>query len=192
MIIRPAQKNDETSILSIFDIAVKWLTDKGLSAQWGTESFSEKTEMISKVQEWINQGNSYVAIINDTIVGFISLVRHPPAYVGELHGLIQKGSFYIASLVTDRHQKGLGIGTELLHFAEALAEKKNHKWIYLDCWNGESSLIGYYEKAGFKTMKPFFVGTWKGVLMKKPLLGNAVQKPNKTLHRIPTKGMAKS
>jgi len=173
MIIRSAIKDDATAILNLFDGAVQWLVDRGLSAQWGTQPFSINDVMVSQVNEWITKDLSFVGIVGGKVSGFICLSKNAPSYLDDLDALIQAGNFFIQGLVADRRLKGCGVGAKLLQYADVIATDHRHDWIYVDCWNGEEYLATYYEGAGYEKVAAFYVGEWQGVLMQKALTQDA-------------------
>lgn len=79
--IRPARSADAEHILSVSDEATVWLVDHGLSAQWGGEPPSSEPAFVSRVSEWIREGQAMVAVdAGGDVCGYMVSGRVPPPY----------------------------------------------------------------------------------------------------------------
>ena len=55
----PGRADDEQSLLGLFDEAVLWLTDRGLSGQWGSRPWSERPETKERVASLAEQPRTH-------------------------------------------------------------------------------------------------------------------------------------
>ncbi|MFC4910412.1 GNAT family N-acetyltransferase [Actinomadura gamaensis] len=168
--IRPADAGDVAAVLGLFDRAVEWLVARGQTGQWGDQPWTGDPDRTALIERLTAAGGARVAVLDDRIVGSISLGKAPdyvpPATVSEL---------YVEALVTDRAHKGRGIGSALLQQARDEALAAGVTQLRVDCWAGANgALIRYYEREGFTRDTEFVVadhprGPWHGQVLVQPL-----------------------
>lgn len=86
--------------------------------------------------------NIYVGIINENIVGTITLLIEPK--------IIHNGSKvgHIEDVVVDSDHRKMGIGMKLIEYAVEIAKQEGCYKVILDC---DTENTGFYNKCGFKT-----------------------------------------
>jgi GNAT superfamily N-acetyltransferase len=167
--IRRGGPADVPAVLGLMDGAVAWLTARGRTGQWGTETQSTSPRRITTFMAWADAGQLWVAELDGAIVGGLALgaaPEHvPPATEPER---------YVNLLITDRAHAGHGIGRALLDHARTLARADGVGLLRVDCYGGDDrALVRYYERAGFTATEPFTVeslrGPWPGQVLEERL-----------------------
>ncbi|MGC9374033.1 MAG: N-acetyltransferase [Bacteroidales bacterium] len=120
MKIREFTRNDISSIVELWYHASVKAHDFISPSLWE----SHKKEMAEK---YLPQSETYVAIKNQEMVGFISMVDN-----------------YLAALFVKTELQGKGIGTALLNFI-----KENRKNIELKVFKKNNKSVAFYKKNGF-------------------------------------------
>ena len=70
--IVPAREDDLSSILNLFDEAIAWLNQRGITKQWGTEPISGSSRSQAQFMGWIDRGDMFVAHLDGRVVGSLS------------------------------------------------------------------------------------------------------------------------
>jgi GNAT superfamily N-acetyltransferase len=164
--VRKGGPRDVEAVLALFDGAVRWLADRGLTGQWGSAPFSTSSERIGQARGWGRSGGLRIAHADGTPVGAM-VVGAAPAYVFPA----REPELYVRALVSSReHPAGRGAGRLLLAQARAEAVDRGLGLLRVDCWaGGEGALIRYYESAGFTPTERFMVGDWQGQVLEQRL-----------------------
>lgn len=164
-----ATEQDLPQMLALYDAAVRWLVDQGLSGQWGTTPFSQQPALVERFTAWIRQQSLFVARHNGVILGTIAIISSPPAYAAREWNQHRGAALYLEAFATDRCYAGQGIGRMLLDWSEHLAQSQGYEWLRLDCWVGNAALRRYYRQQGFEERGEFALGEWRGMLFEKQL-----------------------
>ncbi|MFF3769718.1 GNAT family N-acetyltransferase [Streptomyces sp. NPDC002232] len=166
MKIRKGGAEDLPAILAILDSAVVWLNGKGITAQWGTESFSARAKAVEQVERTMSEGDPWIAEIDGVPAGTMTLTPHPGPHVPPAG----EPEVYVRLLATDARFHGHGVGAALLAHAEAETRRQEVSLLRVDCFAGsEGRLIAYYEGQGFTRTEPFRVGDWPGQILERRL-----------------------
>ncbi|MEU5915744.1 GNAT family N-acetyltransferase [Streptomyces sp. NPDC047141] len=166
MKIRKGGAEDLPAILAILDSAVVWLNGKGITAQWGTESFSARAKAVEQVERTMSEGDPWIAEIDGVPAGTMTLTPHPGPHVPPAG----EPEVYVRLLATDARFHGHGVGAALLAHAEAETRRQEVSLLRVDCFAGsEGRLIAYYEGRGFTRTEPFRVGDWPGQILQRRL-----------------------
>lgn len=130
--IRELNNNDISGLVDL-------MSDLGYPSTY--ESLIKRFEKISKD----NMYHTYVALINDHMVGFIGFRE---TYLYEDDGLMVQ----IMVLVTKKELQGQGIGSSLVSFVENRAKDKGAKCISLTSGNKPERKIAheFYKHMGFE------------------------------------------
>jgi GNAT superfamily N-acetyltransferase len=162
VLVRKGGPRDVDAVLALFDGAVRWLTDRGLTGQWGTAPFSTRPERMEQARGWGRSGGLRIADAAGTPVGAM-VVGNSPVYVVPA----REPDLYVQALVSSRdHPLGKGAGRLLLDHARAEAAERGLGLLRVDCWaGGGGALIRYYRSAGFTPTERFMVGDWQGQLL---------------------------
>ncbi|MEF9884586.1 GNAT family N-acetyltransferase [Streptomyces sp. P9-A4] len=164
MKIRKGGAEDLPAILAILDSAVVWLNGEGITAQWGTESFSGRPKAVEQVERTMSEGDPWIVEIDGVPAGTMTLTPHPGQYI-EPAG---EPEVYVRLLATDGRFHGRRVGAALLEHAEAETRRQGVSLLRVDCFAGsEGRLIAYYERQGFTRTEEFVVGEWPGQVLER-------------------------
>jgi len=140
--LRPGAVEDESALLNLFDGAVLWLTQRGLSGQWGREPWSQRPETKERVARLARSPGLTVVENGGEVVGALEVSENSPSYVP----VTDERNLYIYLLLTSRSFIGRGIGAVLLDHARADCRSRGLGLLRVDCWaGGQQQLIRYYE-----------------------------------------------
>ncbi len=167
--ISVAQAADLPDVLGLFDDAVVWLNERGVTGQWGTTPFSASPRSGPRFMGWIDAGALFVARQAGRIVGCVALAEQPPPYTAHFWPVFPATAYYLEAFATARRMKGQGIGGALLAWSDATARQQGKTTIWLDCWAGSPGLVAYYTRAGYTPTATFTVGEWRGQLFERRL-----------------------
>lgn len=169
MQIAPATRADVPEILILFDEAVAWLEEQGLSGQWGTTPFSRLPGMSDRFGLWIEHQALFTARMSGELVGVLAVSPRFPVYaLNHLEGC-PGPAHYLEAFTTKRQHGGRGIGFTLLRWAERFARQRGADHLLLDCWADNAGLCAYYQRAGFLPCGTFQLGDWRGQFFTKAL-----------------------
>jgi GNAT superfamily N-acetyltransferase len=157
--LRPGAVDDESPLLNLFDEAVRWLTQRGLSGQWGSEPWSLRPETKERVARLARSPGLTVAENGGEVVGALEVSENSPSYAP----LTDERNLYVYLLLTSRSFIGHGIGAALLDQARGDCRSRGIRLLRVDCWaGGQQQLIRYYESAGFTATEIFDRDGWPG------------------------------
>ena len=158
-----AVPGEEEVLLHLLDDAVRWLTSRGNTGQWGTRPFSTNERRILDARRWVASGGAMIAVLDDEPVGGLVL-GEAPDYVDPAQG----PEVYIVLLVGTSRVGARGVGRVLLDVAELAARRLSVARIRVDCFAGnDGALVRYYESAGFVPTSSFVVGNWPGQVLER-------------------------
>ncbi len=134
-----ARHNEAAQISRVLgDATIRKVTYGDMS--WGSEGWSEDDS-----SELISRSPTYAVRLDGEIVGTVglqwedaSIWGDQPPVAGYIHRLAIKDGFH-----------GLGLGEQVLNWAQAEAAKKGRSLLRLDCSTDNPKLCAYYEKLGF-------------------------------------------
>ena len=165
--IRVGSLADTSLVLGLFDDAVRWMIDRDLTAQWGSQPFSTEPRRTTAVIRWITDGDLLIAEHDGRPVAAIVLGDAPgyaPAAAGP--------ELYVVALVAARTPRSRGAGRALLVEAEHVAAERGLPMLRLDCFAGnDGALVRYYQDAGFSATEQFSVGEWPGQVLQRKVAG---------------------
>jgi GNAT superfamily N-acetyltransferase len=160
--LRPGSVDDEQALLGMVDEAVLWLTERGLSGQWGSRPWSRRPEARARVASIARSSGLTVAEVGGALAGALEVCEESPAYAP----VTDEPGLYVLLLVTSRRFIGRGIGAALLGHARADCRARGLGLMRVDCWaGGDRQLVRYYESAGFTATEPFDRDGWPGQLL---------------------------
>jgi len=122
------------------------------------------------------KGKTFIAIINNQIIGTISI--YGPNKASSVPIYRQDGVFHFGQFAVDPAYQGNGLGRRLYQAIENYCLSQNGTIMALDTSEKAHNLISIYEKWGFKTVAKT---KWKttnftSVIMTKPVLANQKQR----------------
>jgi predicted N-acetyltransferase YhbS len=162
--IRQGTADDEPAVLALFDEAVQWLVARGLTGQWGEQSFSTRPPMRTLVQRTMGDNDVRIAEHEDVVVGVLAVGASPPYVPGN-----PVPELYVALLMSARHLHGNAIGARLLDLATDIAREQGARMMRVDCWADSPRLISFYERQGFARDGQFDLRGWRGQILSKTL-----------------------
>ncbi len=174
--ITPASQADLLPILKLFDEAIIWLNQRGITKQWGTEPLSASTRSREQFMGWIEQGYMFIARLDSRVVGSLALNPAAPSYIASRWEHFPASAFYLEAFVTARTLSGQGVGRIFLQWAEQHAQNGGKTAIWLDCWAENAALVHYYQQMGFVPRGEFGLKAWRGQLFEKELCKGAMEK----------------
>ncbi|MFE5661423.1 GNAT family N-acetyltransferase [Streptomyces sp. NPDC056517] len=162
--IRKGAAEDLPAILAVLDSAVVWLNGKGITAQWGTESFSGRPKAVKQVEDTMAEGDPWIVEIDGVPAGTMTLTPHPGKHVPRA----DEPEVYVRLLATDARFHGHGVGAALLAHAVEETRRQGVSLLRVDCFAGsEGRLVAYYEGQGFTRTETFLVGDWEGQVLER-------------------------
>jgi hypothetical protein len=78
ILLRPGIVDDEQPLLGLFDESVLWLTERGLSGQWGSQRWSERPETKERVASSASSSGLTVAEVADELIGALEVSEDSP------------------------------------------------------------------------------------------------------------------
>ncbi len=162
--IRPGSRADGDAVLAMFDEAVAWLVDRGLSGQWGELPFSSRPEMRDRVGRILDRDAVRIAEYEGVTVGVIA-AGAAPAYAPP----VADPELYVTLLLSTRRLAGNAIGARLLALAAPIGRERGARQVRVDCWADAPALVRFYERHGFARDRRFELEGWRGQVLRKRL-----------------------
>lgn len=130
----------------------------------------------SKTRERLLEGESYLAFLNEDVVGTITLYREKMQSSCDYYR--QTGVFSFGQFAIRHDLKGQRFGSAMMDFVEGHAREMGARELALDTSEHAHELISMYEKRGYKhvAFTKWEVTNYRSVILSKPLLKD-VQKP---------------
>jgi GNAT superfamily N-acetyltransferase len=165
--VRRGGARDADVLLALFDDSIRWLTQRGLTAQWGTTLFSEAPERVESVRRWAASGGYFIAERDGRPAAAMVLGDAQP-YVPAA----TEPEVYVVVLVAAHAPFARGAGAHLLARADDVARALGREVVRVDCFAGNGgALVRFYERCGFRKAEEFTVGDWPGQVLARRLSG---------------------
>jgi len=143
IMIRLAETQDLTAIMEILQVVVQKMHNNN-NFQWDAK-YPREQDFI----EDINQGELFVSVQEGEVAGFICINKvEPEEYKGLAWSLSQEALVIHRMAVSPAYQK-LGIGAQLVGFADELAKQKQMKYLKIDTYSGNPKAQRLFEKLGY-------------------------------------------
>lgn len=143
---RAGSVDDTDAVLALFDANVAWLTERGRSAQWGSEPWSDDPKKTGFVRDLLASGEVTIAEADGEIVGASVVTDHPMPYVPA----IDEPERYLKLLIASPRHRGEKIGRHLIERARERTVADGINLLRVDCWSGgDRRLVSYYIGEGF-------------------------------------------
>jgi GNAT superfamily N-acetyltransferase len=142
--IAAAARADLEAVMSLLREARSWHEKQGVDA-W--REFDR-----TRIAADIAAGRVYVARTEGTVCGTVTLMDSDGLVWGEERG----DELYVHKLAVARRHTGLGIGAEILRWAQRLARERGKRRLRLDTWDGNRRMREYYEQQGFRHVRDEF------------------------------------
>ncbi|MBB0245055.1 GNAT family N-acetyltransferase [Streptomyces alkaliphilus] len=139
--IRPAHEREAAKIAALWSDAARWLDGRGYD-QW------QYPPNMSRIHDSIVHGTAYIAEMEDGVVGTITLdgAADPEFWHANDFPL---SALYIHRMIVSEVARGRQVGSSMLDWASARAERAGVKFVRLDAWKRNYALQDYYRSNGF-------------------------------------------
>ncbi|EUJ41161.1 GNAT family N-acetyltransferase [Brochothrix campestris] len=175
--IRPAKRTDAKQLAPLLSIILRDI-ELPVFAQFNDEALNNKLiPIIEGTESRYSYTNFHVYEREEEILGFLcgysggalaQLDAHFKPFLAsfnlsETQRLFEDvetvaGEWYIDSLVTAPTARGLGIGTQLLSYANVAAKAAGETQVALNCDQQNPQARALYERLGFKTKGTLMIG----------------------------------
>jgi GNAT superfamily N-acetyltransferase len=146
MQFRAGSIEDIDTVLALFDANVAWLVERGRSAQWGSEPWSESPRLVEFARELLSSGVVTIAEIEGEVVGTSVVTDCPMPYVPAT----DEPERYLKLLMSSPKHRGQKIGHHLIELAREYTVSEGVNLLRVDCWSGgDRRLVSYYTSEGF-------------------------------------------
>lgn len=143
---RAGSIDDTDAVLGLFDANVAWLVERGRSAQWGSEPWSETPRLVEFVRDLLSSGVVTIAEAEGKVVGTSVVTDHPMPYVPAS----DEPERYLKLLISSPEFRGQRIGHGLIERAREHTVSEGIDLLRVDCWaGGDRRLVSYYTREGF-------------------------------------------
>ncbi len=158
-----AQPSELGIALDILEEAAQWLTSRGID-QWSPGSF--RVGRCQSIVNHLNQGEVYLALLEGEAIGTLTLQWSDKLIWGDM----PEDAGYVHSLAIRRARAGMGVGQQLLQWAEKMVAANEKRYLRLDCMTKNPGLRRYYEQAGFTHCRDVEDNGWKASLYEKQVI----------------------
>ena len=143
--IRPSGAGDFEAVMGLYDEAVIWLNERGITEQWGVTPVSSRPHLVAEIQGYLNDAT---VVENDAseLLGLIAVAFPAPEAA-------ESNVAYIHSIVSRRTPDARGAGAALLQWAEETAKKHGLNALRMARWENNPKLVAYYQNLGFITVE---------------------------------------
>lgn len=161
--IVPAQPSELETVLDILEEGAQWLTSRGID-QWPPGAF--RGRRLQSIVDHLSVGEVYLAKVDGEAIGTLRLQWSDKPTWGEM----PDDAGYVHALAVRRAFAGMGVGRQLLQWAEDTAAANGKHYLRLDCTAENPALRSYYEQAGFTYRGDIEGNGWKASLYEKPVV----------------------
>jgi GNAT superfamily N-acetyltransferase len=139
--IRQAAHAEADQVLSLLRASAEWLQARG--TRW--EPYLDGAEgQLPIISGAIDRSEVYLLSQDERNVGTISLALDQSEWDRQIWGALPDDAAYVHRLTVDRNLAGLGLGGNLLDFAEACGSAAGKRYLRLDCPSDSLGLNAYY------------------------------------------------
>jgi len=143
---RAGSIQDIDAVLALLDANVAWLVERGRSAQWGSDPWSESPKLVDFVRDLLSSGAVTIAEVEGAVVGTSVVADTPMPYVPPT----DEPERYLRLLVSSPQHRGHKIGHRLIELAREYTVAEGVDLLRVDCWAGsDRRLVTYYTNEGF-------------------------------------------
>jgi Acetyltransferases len=142
--MRKAQLEDIDEIMDIIRMTIPEMHSYN-NYQWD-EKYPQKKDFL----EDIKQGNLYISVRDGKVVAFICVNQVEPDEYSGLLWSSRKEGLVIHRMSVHPEFRRMGIGSELMNFAENLAKKHNISYLKTDTNSMNKKMHALFIKCGYK------------------------------------------
>ena len=139
LVLRPATSEDIPALVEVINSGMTNKVRRGDLA-WGDKALVE-----SDIRPFVERGSTYVACLDDHVVGTFVLDWQDT----DTWGPQPPDAGYIQRFAVDSSQRGQSIGSQMLGLAETEVVSRGGHFVRLFCPAANPGLRAYYEKQGF-------------------------------------------
>jgi GNAT superfamily N-acetyltransferase len=150
LVVRPAAAGDVDLVLDLLDEAARWMATIG-RPNWPAPFPRER------VVRDVGTGRLYLAAREATLVGTITFQWEDARFWGD-NGTDGRAG-YVHRLAVRRAHAGIGLGTQLLGWADQRVRAAGRTGLRLDVVSHNTPLRRYYERNGFAHVRDLS-GEW--------------------------------
>jgi ribosomal protein S18 acetylase RimI-like enzyme len=164
-----AQPPELEIVLDILEEAAHWLTSRGIE-QWSPGTFRNGRRRRELLAYHLSQGEVYLAKVdgevNGEAIGTLTLQWSDKLIWGDM----PDNAGYVHNLAVRRTFAGMGVGRQLLQWAEKAVVANGKQYLRLDCMAKNAALNRYYQQAGFTCCRHVEGNGWKASLYEKQVI----------------------
>ncbi|MHC6178549.1 GNAT family N-acetyltransferase [Clostridium sp. JNZ X4-2] len=142
--IRKASMSDIENVMKIIKKTIEEMSTYN-NTQWD-EKYPRKEDFINDIQK----ENLFVLKREENLVGFVCINKIEPTEYSGLNWTLNENTMIIHRMAVDLNCRRMGIGTELLKFAEKLALKSNIRYLKTDTYSVNIKMNSLFKKCGYK------------------------------------------
>jgi len=147
--IKKANHSDLQGVIDLIAACRLDLNDAGIH-QWD-DQYPNPDYVVRDLTE----GNLYIAILEDKLVGTIALNQDQEPEYSQISWLYPAPSLVIHRLCVSPSNQGCGIGSALMRFADLHAIDARCNSIRLDVYSGNSGAVNLYKHLGYNIVGQF-------------------------------------
>ncbi|MBP2627369.1 MAG: acetyltransferase, family [Firmicutes bacterium] len=155
--IRTATMDDVSNIMKIVQAVIVEMHSYN-NFQW-----DENYPQIRDFAGDIEKGDLFVSIREEMIAGFICINRVQPTEYNGLKWSLSEEALVIHRMAVSPDCRNIGVGFELVNFADELAKKNNVRYLKTDTYSLNTNAQGLFQKLGY-----IFVGEMSFLGKEKP------------------------
>lgn len=162
--IRRAQPDDAARIMTLLDEAIQWLAAQRLD-QWQNSVNRQRAHLRTD----IGAETVFLVECDEAVVATITVDEFADSDFWKPSDNV-KSALYVHRMAVARAKAGMGLGSAMLDWAAARAERCNKAWLRLDAWRTNGGLHVYYKDLGFEMVRNDLVpGRGSGALFQRPV-----------------------
>lgn len=173
ILIRPANKTEANTIAPLIYDAIGDIANRLTGEQQKVAILHQLAYLVTQTNSRHSYLNTYVATQQQRIVGIVVLYdgkegksldaelqqwlanKNAPTAIIDIEA--HEDEYYIDTICVDETTRGLGIGTQLLIFAEQTARDKGYKKLSLNVELEKQAARKLYERMGFVVTEPWTI-----------------------------------
>ncbi|WP_433744410.1 GNAT family N-acetyltransferase [Falsibacillus pallidus] len=143
MVIQPLSRKDKKDVLTLLSEVTKDLKMNGID-QW---DFFYPNRFL--IEGDLKRSHMHGVREDGKLIGIVVLEDRESKKHEQIDWMIKGRAAWIHRLAVYPDYQGRGLGKQLLHFAEDLAQQKGYECLRLDVYSGNPGAIRLYEKTGY-------------------------------------------
>ncbi|MEW9096972.1 MAG: GNAT family N-acetyltransferase [Clostridiaceae bacterium] len=141
--IRKAANEDLKAIMKIIKETIVEMHSYN-NYQWD-ENYPQEKDF----EDDIKKGDLYVIEKEGELVGFACINKEEPIEYNGLNWSLNEDVFVVHRMAVSSSHRQMGIGTELINFADELALKNNIKYLKTDTYSLNTKMNAFFKRSGY-------------------------------------------